>query len=235
MHLLGYPCTNGITGVGGFYSRDNGLTWPAYAIPGAVHPTRGFDPSIAAASDGGLFEAWGSDQQMHPLVAMSADGTAHWSNIVDLAGTVDPPLAGSTFHTVVAGGPGRAAIAFLGTRHVPKPGVVPIDDPDAVWDLYVSMTYDGGRTWKTTQVTTDPVQRGIIADGGTTAVDGRNLLDFMDAGVTREGRVVVGFADGCIDKDGCTAAGATSKTSTHQYATVAYQSSGRGLFAQYDT
>jgi hypothetical protein len=56
----------------------------------------------------------------------------------------------------------------------------------------------------------------------------------MDAGVTREGRVVVGFADGCIESKHCLDDGAKVETSTEQWATVAYQSAGRGLFAQYD-
>ena len=223
-----------LSGVGGFYSKDNGLSWPSYVIPGAEHPTRGFDPSVGVTTDGTLFEAWGSNLQMHPLVAVSPGGLGHWSKPIDLAGTVDPPLAGTAFHTVVAGGPGRAAVAFLGSRHVPKEGVVPIDDPEGAWDLFVSMTYDEGRTWTTTQVTTDPVQRGGISDAGVTAATSRNLLDFMDAGVTREGRVVVGFADGCIESKHCLDDGAKVETSTEQWATVAYQSAGRGLFAQYD-
>jgi hypothetical protein len=224
----------GALGVGGFVSRDNGLDWSSYAIPGAASPDRGFDPSVATTADGAVFESWTQSKDAHPVVATSPDSTRHWTPTVDLSTTVDPPIVGSSFPTVVAGDAGRAAVAFLGTRHAPKPGVSPYDDPDASWDLYVSMTYDNGKTWTTTQVTTDPVQRGIIADGGTTAIDGRNLLDFMDAGVTREGRVVVGFADGCIASTGCTDDGAKAATSTSAYATVAYQSYGRGLFSQYD-
>ena len=224
----------GVNGLGGFLSRDNGLSWTAWVIPGAVRPERGFDPSVAASTNGTLYETWARDGDMHPVVAVSTDGSAHWSKPVDLAGTVNPPITGATFTTMVAGGPGRAAVAFLGTRHQPKDGVVAIDDKDAVWDLYVSTTYDGGSTWTTTQVTTDPVQRGGISDGGVGATSSRNLLDFMDAGVTREGRVVVAFADGCIAKTGCTEPGAKVETSTANYATVAYQSTGRGLFSQYD-
>jgi hypothetical protein len=229
------PSKNCGGGVGGFMSADNGLTWSSYTIPGGTYPSRGFDPSVAATTDGGLFEAWGANDTLDPLVSMSSDHAAHWTKPVDLAGTVSPPLTGTTFHTVVAGSPGRAAVAFLGTRHAHKQGVSPLDDPDATWDLYISTTYDDGVTWQTTRVTTDPVQRGAIADGGAAAVNARNLLDFMAAGVSREGRVVVGFADGCIASTHCLDDGATSATSTSAYATVAYQSYGRGLFAQYDS
>lgn len=224
----------GTYGVGGFVSRDNGLTWTSYAIPGADLPDRGFDPSVAITTDGTMYEAWTADKTAHLMVASSSDGAGHWTKAEDLSDTVSPPLVGTTFNTAVAGSPGRAAIAFLGTRHQPKPGVSPYDDPDAIWDLYVSTTYDGGTTWTTTQVTTDPVQRGGIADGGVASTSSRNLLDFMDAGVTREGRVVVGFADGCIATSHCLDDGAKAETSIDSWATVAYQASGRGLFAQYD-
>jgi hypothetical protein len=224
----------GALGVGGFLSRDNGLNWSSYAIPGTVSPDRGFDPSIASTTDGTLYEAWTQNKDAHPVVALSSDSTRHWTKPVDLSDTVDPPIVGSTFSTVVAGSPGRAAVAFLGTRHEPKPGVSPYDDPDATWDLYVSMTYDSGQTWTTTQVTTDPVQRGGIADGGVASTSSRNLLDFMGAAVTREGRVVVGFADGCTRRLHCLDDGAKADTSTDAHATVAYQFAGRGLFAQYD-
>jgi hypothetical protein len=217
-------------GVGGFVSRDNGLTWSPWTISGAASPDRGFDPSVAITSDGAVFESWTQDKTAHPVVASSSAAAAVWSRPVDLADTVSPPLAGSSFPTMVAGGPGRAAVAYLGTRHVPAQSISPYDDKDAVWQLYVSTTYDGGTTWRTTQVTTDPVQRGPIADGGVAATTGRNLLDFMDAGVTREGRVVVAFADGCTDHVQCVDAA----TSTDAQATVAYQSTGRGMFAQYD-
>jgi hypothetical protein len=228
----------GALGVGGFVSRDNGLSWSSYAIPKAVSPERGFDPSIATTTDGTVFESWTRDKEAHPMVAVSRDGARHWTEGVDLAGTVSPPLVGTSFPTMVGGGPGRAAVAFLGTRHQPESTVAggsPYDDPKAIWDLYVSMTYDGGATWTTTQVTTDPVQRGGIADGGVTATSSRNLLDFMDAGVTRDGRVVVAFADGCIASAHCLEDGADHKTSTEAWATVAYQAKGRGLFAASDS
>jgi hypothetical protein len=227
----------GALGVGGFVSRDNGLNWSSYAIPGAVSADRGFDPSIASTTDGTLYETWARNKDAHPVVSMSTDSARHWTKPIDLAETVDPPIYGSSFPTMVAGSPGRAAVAFLGTRHEPNyavSGSSAYDDPGAIWDLYVSMTYDGGKTWTTTQVTADPVQRGGINDGGVTATSTRNLLDFMAAGVTRDGRVVVGFADGCTDRVHCLDEDAKSTTSTDAHATVAFQSVGRGLFEQND-
>jgi hypothetical protein len=69
--------------------------------------------------------------------------------------------------------------------------------------------------------------------GGTSCGTGRNLLDFMDANVTTDGRVVVGYADGCIGA--CAGPSGTKAQSVDAYATVAYQSAGMGLFAALDT
>jgi hypothetical protein len=225
---------SGTVGVGGFLSKDNGLTWNSYAIPGATYASRGFDPSVAIGRDGVVWQTWSRDGDAHPVVALSGDSAAHWSKPVDLAATVDPPITGSSFPTMVAGGPGRAAVAYLGTRHQPGTGTSPYDDKLAVWQLYVSTTYDGGQTWTTVQATADPVQLGPISDGGVAATDTRNLLDFIGAGVTRDGRVMVGFADGCTERRHCTEPDAKATTSTDAYATVAYQATGRGLFEEFD-
>jgi len=43
----------------------------------------------------------------------------------------------------------------------------------------------------------DPIQRGGICGGNPC----RNLLDFFDATIDKEGRVLVGYDDGCITAD----------------------------------
>ena len=58
---------------------------------------------------------------------------------------------------------------------------------------------------------TDPVQRGSICTGGTTCGNDRNLLDFIDVTIDEQGRVLVGYADGCT---GACAAPAARRTST---------------------
>jgi hypothetical protein len=124
---------------------------------------------------------------------------------------------------MVAGDDGRAALAFLGTTTAG-------DDQAAsfagVWHLYVATTTDGGTSWSLNDVTgSDPVQRGCIWLGGGSN-QCRNLLDFMDASVTRDGRIVVAFADGC------TGACATGGPNTWDaYATLAVQNSGDLMYA----
>ena len=80
---------------------------------------------------------------------------------------------------MVAGDDDRASIAYLGT---PTGGNYQ-DNANfhGVWHLYVDTTYDGGKTWVTSDATpNDPVQVGSICTGGTTCGDDRNLLDFID-------------------------------------------------------
>jgi hypothetical protein len=217
--------------VGGLMTRDNGTTLTGYAIPGAVSPSRGFDPSVATTPDNTVYETWSRNGDWHPVVASSTDHGKTWSTPVDLAQYV-PGLQAATFESAVGGDNGRVAVAFLGTsdsdsQHTPfDPGFA------GTWYLYVAYTYDGGATWTVTQADPDPVQRGPINDGGTTASDHRNLLDFMDASTTKDGRVVVAYADGCIGA--CDTSG-TPADSNDAWASVAYQDGGKGLFSAFDT
>jgi hypothetical protein len=81
------------------------------------------------------------------------------------------------------------------------------------------------------------VQRGSICTGGTTCGSDRNLLDFIDATIDDHGRIEVAYADGCINTcvtDPSETSGAGPADAQAAYATIARQSSGKTLFAQYD-
>ena len=232
-----------VKGIGGGISTDNGTTWTSFAIPNQMTPEgmpSGFDPSVASTTDNVLYEAWNHAGDNHPMVARSDDHGTTWQEPVDLSKTVSPAIVASTFHSVVAGDPGRVAVAYLGTQ-TGDPAANPFDqgaEPampafHGIWHLFVSTTFDGGKTWTTTRVTSEPVQRGCINAAGTRAIECRNLLDFMDASLTRDGRVVVGFADGCVLD--CELPDGTEEQSTSAVAVIARQSTGRGLFAKFDS
>lgn len=223
------PNANCGTQVGGALSTDNGNTWDSYHIASSASSGRGFDPSVATTPNNTLYESW-TDSDNHPYVGVSWDHGAHWKRIQDLASSVSPALKAATFEAMTAGDNKRAAVAFLGTTT--GTGNPFASGYAGVWDLYVSYTYDGGTTWATQKITTDPVQRGCLNDGGTGATSCRNLLDFMDASVTEDGRVVVAYADGCINT--CAGTSGTAAMSTDAYATIARQASGKGLFSAYD-
>jgi hypothetical protein len=230
-YLPNRDCNLSTNLVGGGITRNNGMSWSSYSIP-QPSPARGFDPSVATTPDNTVYEAWARAGDYHPVVSKSTDHGAHWTTPVDLAGTVSPALVASTFQAAVAGDNGRIAVAYLGTS-VGTSGLTPFDNGyHGIWYLYVSYSYDGGTTWTTVNATpNDPVQRGCIWDQGGSNVC-RNLLDFMDASVTKDGRVVVSFADGCIGA--CAGSSGTEAQSTNAYATIARQSTGQGLFAAYD-
>ena len=105
------------------------------------------------------------------------------------------------FPAMVAGDDNRAAFAFLGTANDGE-ALGSGAGFEGTWQLYVSTTYDGGATWVTVNATgDDPVQRGNVCDAGLscpTAPDTRNLLDFMDVQIDARGRILVGYADGCV-------------------------------------
>ncbi|MFY9825070.1 MAG: hypothetical protein WAM82_27075 [Thermoanaerobaculia bacterium] len=211
-------------GQGVAVTRDNGLTWTVKTVPGSSAGS--WDPSVGIASDGTVYFGY-MNGDGHPYVAVSHDEGDTWTNIQDVGTAFG--LQNIAFPAVVAGDPDRAAFAFLGTS---TPGDAGGEDPNfpAVWHLYVAHTYDGGATWVTADATPgDPVQKGTICSAGTTCGSTRNLLDFIDATVDTQGRVLVGYADGCTG--GCVSGGPNSGTSL---ATIARQMTGGRLFAAYD-
>jgi hypothetical protein len=212
-------------------STDNGATWTVSHVPGSTPGDS--DPSIGVARDNTVYFGYvGADGK--PGVAVSRDHGKTWTD--NQAVGTEFGIKNAVFPTVVAGDDDRAAIAYLGT---PTGGNYQ-DQASfrGVWHLYISTTYDGGKTWVTSDATpNDPVQRGTICTSGTTCGNDRNLLDFIDSTIDDHGRVEVAFADGCIDA--CvTDPSHTSDTGPADaqaaYATIARQSGGKTLYAKYD-
>ena len=203
-------------------STDNGLSWTVRPVPGSIAADS--DPSVGIGADGTVYFGY-QNGDGHPHVAVSHDRGLTWQHDQDVGTAFG--LQNVVFPAVVAGDADRAAFAFLGT---PTGGAYQDQATfQGVWHLYIAHTYDGGQTWITSDATpADPVQRGSIWLGGGSHQD-RNLLDFMDATVDREGRVLVGYADGCIAA--CVQGGANSFSAL---ASIARQTSGLRLVAQYD-
>ncbi|HEV8715663.1 MAG TPA: fibronectin type III domain-containing protein, partial [Candidatus Binatia bacterium] len=139
----------------------------------------------------------------------------------------------AVFPAVVTGDDGRAAMAFYGTKDK-DPNSVPSNFRfQGLWHLYVAHTFDAGDSWITVNATpNDPLQRGGLHLGGGGDVH-RNLLDFFDAAVDEEGRVVVGYADGC--RDACVQAPADGRGNSYgAFGIIARQTGGRRMFANFD-
>jgi len=231
-------------------SRDNGTTWNVRKVPTSTTQDES-DPSVAAGSGGTLYLGWEEGASnatgSRPYVGVSRDHGKTWTNITDVGATFG--IRNVQFPEVIAGDDDRAAFAFLGTptagddQAMESTGT-PGSGFSGVWHLYIARTYDGGVTWQTVDATpTDPAQRGCIwLNGGSSEC--RNLLDFNDITVDKQGRVLVGWADGCVAECVTAVAPGNGKakndtTNRASYrakkATITRQSSGLGLFAAFDS
>jgi hypothetical protein len=223
--------TNNISRPGVAVSTDNGLTWTVRTVPDAKSISPGSDPSVAAGMNNTIYFGY-VNIDGHPKIAVSKDRGVTWSKSKD-AGTPFG-IQNAEFAEVMAGDDDRAAFAFLGTQ---TQGDTQSADFLGVWHLYVAFTYNSGRTWTTVDATpADPVQRGCIWNGGGSNPC-RNLLDFNDVTVDKFGRVLVGYADGCIGScitDPTQNASTGPASAQDALATIARQVGGRGLFKAFD-
>jgi hypothetical protein len=204
-------------------SEDNGAHWTVRRVPTSTTDI-GSDPSVDTGANGTVYFGY-QNSDGHAHVAVSRDHGETWINDQDVGSQLG--IQNIVFPAVVAGDDDRAAVAFLGTT---TGGNYQASDFSGVWHLYVSFTYDGGSHWKTVDATpNDPIQRGPICTGGTSCSGARNLLDFIGATVDQQGRVLVGYADGCTGT--CVEGGANTGDAL---ATIARQTDGMRLFSQYD-
>jgi hypothetical protein len=210
-------------------SENNGLSWTVRQVPTAT--TKGDrDPSVAVADDGTIYFAYQA-RDGHSHVVVSHDKGLTWVNDSDVGAQLG--IQNSLFHAAVAGDGNRAAVAYFGTQT----GGDTYANPDfpGTWYLFVSTTFDGGQTWVTQNATPgDPVQRNGICGSGAC----RNLLDFFDATIDKEGRVVIGYDDGCISANCIAGARAYGLTASNDYtakAVIARQASGKRMYAAFDS
>ncbi|HUR14320.1 MAG TPA: sialidase family protein [Mycobacteriales bacterium] len=222
-------------------SGDGGTTWEVRTIPDSLSNNN--DPYVGVATDGTLYFSY-SDGTGHVRVAVSRDKGKTWAKSVDVG--VPYGVRNSEFAMVVAGDGDRAAVAFLGTKTPGSTQAASFGKNAAgdtftggEWHMYVSTTYDRGRTWTTVDATpTDPVQRGCIWNGGGSNPC-RNLLDFNGMALDKSGRVLVGFADGCVGPNVVSGSdcvrnrdvGANKRT---EQGAIIRQMSGKTLFRAYD-
>ncbi|WP_083684510.1 CARDB domain-containing protein [Massilia putida] len=209
-------------------STDNGMIWTLRTIPNSTAGES--DPSVGIGSDGTVYFGY-QNGDGHPRVAVSRDRGATWTDDQDISAPFG--VQNVAFPAVVAGDGDRAAFAYLGTTTA---GNYQDAGFSGLWHLYVAHTYDGGKSWITTDATpSDPVQAGCIWLGGGSNPC-RNLLDFMDATVDAQGRVLVGYADGCTQA--CATNPSPNDDPANGYhselATIARQADGKRMFARFD-
>lgn len=184
-------------------STDAGVTWTVRTVPGS-RPGKGGDPSLAAAKDGTSYLAY-VDATGQAMVSVTSNKGAGWSLPVDIG--AKHGVKNAVIPSAIVGDGDRAAVAFLGTKTEGNAqdqyfGMDPSHTRyvGAEYHLYIATTTNRGKSWTTVDATgADPVQRGRVCMGGAGCTGGdRNLLDFMGIQVDRSGRVLVGWADGCV-------------------------------------
>ena len=227
---------NECNGVGSLLvSSDNATTWTIQHVNNgtiSAQPSASFqDPAVAIDANGRVYYIIANNDSA-AAVFTSDDHGATWTLRGDVGAAYG--LQNIRYPAAIAGDAGRASVAFYGTTTA---GDALQGSFNGVWHLYVASTFDGGATWTTTDATPNaPMQRGCIwAKGGSNIC--RNLLDFFDMTVDKQGRVEVGYMNGC-EGGNCAQAvpaadhfGGNAFTNT---ATIARQSSGRRLFAAND-
>jgi PKD domain-containing protein/flagellar hook capping protein FlgD len=200
-------------------SEDNGLTWAIRPVPGSTSMVDD-DASVGVATNGNIYLGWQSADG-HPRIAMSTTKGVSWAPIHDVGASLG--IQNCAFPEVVAGDGDRAAFSFYGTTTAGA-----YDQPDfpGIWYLYVATTFDGGATWTMQNLTPDdPIQRGGICGGGAC----RNQLDFYDITIDKEGRILIGWDDGCVGS--CVNGPPNSFASK---CVISRQSGGQRLLAAFD-
>ncbi len=232
-----YVPTENCDGMGSvIVSENNGLpnSWVIQHVPGTSSPGDIIDAQVATDNNGKLYFIMANGDGT-PVVATADQHGTNWANVYNIGAPVGVVTTGYPY--VTAADANRAAVAFLGST---KAGAASSHGFTGVWHLYVAATFDGGATWTTTDATpNDPLQRGCIWTQGGADIC-RNLLDFIGLTVDNQGRIEVGYVDGCPDGD-CAQApvnpDGSSAVNGNSYAArgaIARQSSGRRLVAAFD-
>jgi hypothetical protein len=225
-------------------STDNGASWTVHTLDESfMRLFNTGDPSIGIGKAGTMYFGF-ADRDGHPKIATCTNQGTTCTSAKDVG--LDFNVQSTQMTSVVAGDDNRAAFAFLGST---TPGDDQAPEFVGTWHLYIAITTDGGHTWTTTDATPDhPVQRGCIEFNASCpssrgSNDQRNLLDFNDITIDREGRVLAAYTDGCqperarADKHGTCLADATRLSGLNpeiQGPALARQNCGPGLYAAFD-
>ena len=228
------------------FSKDNGLTWEERTMGqdvGTPNPRK--NGEVATDTDSNAYNVWvGENQGVY--MSRSIDSGETWEQTSIRVSPVE--VISATFPHTSAGDPGRIAITYLGSENASALGQPDLDGnpwngnahytPSNVTHyLYVTFSLnalDEDPIFHTQRISPDPVQVGSIClnSGDCRSDDGgsnRNLLDFNDLHIDLEGRVYIGFADGCT---GTCASGneTTSANSRDRLGSVYYLANGPSLY-----
>ena len=231
-------------------SKDNGLTWFDRTMgedEGTPYPRK--NSEVATDTQSNAYHIWtGADEGVY--MATSTDSGQSWTQT---SVRISPNEVISTaFPQVDAGDPGRIAITYLGSENSSELNQSNIDGEP--WDgnahyansnvsYYLYVTYslnalDLNPVFHTVRASPDPVQIGSIClnSGDCRDIGGsnRNLLDFNDLHIDREGRVYIAFADGCTGEC-ATGNNSAPEDSRSRRGILCYLGSGPSLLEEFGT
>ncbi len=205
-------------------SKDNGFSWSERTMGedvGTPYPRK--NSEVATDTDSNAYHVWtgpgGSDAEGEfygegIYMSRSTDSGDSWEQDSIRISPIE--VVSYAFPQIDAGDPGRIAVMYLGSENANQLGQPNLDG--AAWNgnahyansnvsyhLYVTYSLnalDENPVFHTVRVTDDPVQVGSIClnSGDCRDIGGsnRNLLDFNDLHIDRDGRVYMAFADGCF-------------------------------------
>ncbi len=228
-------------------SHDNGFSWFDRSMGedvGTPNPRK--NSEVATDTESNAYHIWtGADEGIYMSRSTNSGETWEQTSI-----RISPSAVISTvFPQIDAGDPGRIAITYLGSEDAdllngsnidgnPWDGNAHYAPHNTTYHLYITYSLnalDEEPIFHTMRVTDDPVQMGSICLNSGDCRDfggsNRNLLDFNDLHIDREGRVYVAFADGCT---GSCAEGnnSTSEDSRDRLGSVYFLSSGPSLLEE---
>jgi hypothetical protein len=193
------------------YSDDEGATWTNKRIfDGAfTHDASALFADLTVDRLGNPYAAFGMnlEKEVDMYALASFDGAETW-----IGGTepmkVNPTTGTHMFPAIVAGDPGKVAVAYIASPTVvptmPYGKAQPAGDQSAIWDLWVSQTMNiraANPKWTAVRLSPRPMHVGDVCVLGIfcTAFEpmgaNRNLLDFIDAAYDPQGRVHISYTD----------------------------------------
>lgn len=227
------------------FSKDNGLTWQQRTMGedvGTPNPRK--NSEVGTDTESNAYHVWtGGDQGIY--LARSTDSGESWEQTSLRVSPVE--VISTAFPHIDAGDPGRIAVTYLGSQNAsalnesdidgnPWTGNAHLAHGNVSYHLYVTFSLnalDPAPVFHTYRLTTDPVQVGAIClnSGDCRDIGGsnRNLLDFNDLHIDREGRVYIAFADGCTGEC-ATKTTPTPEDSRDKLGSVYYLSNGPSLY-----
>jgi hypothetical protein len=162
-------------------SSDLGQHWTANMVYEAAPPTNFSEPFPGGLAidpvNGSLFAAFSDGQTVY--FSRSADGAKTWSSPPAVLNAA--PAQTALFAAVAAYG-GTVDATYYGTSASSH------NDPNAVWNVYLAKSSDGGAHFGQSTVTTTANHEGEICTEGEACTTDRTLLDLFEIAIDPSSR-----------------------------------------------